>query len=161
MPQAVSAAFNPTTILSSIPTIVPTLKPKPVPSIPGAGNKVVRFVQDTTKKKEDEGEVEVSAPTTTQEDDEDSPDSEGSFTTLADIGTNQKANQEDVEDNLQASDDNPDVVVEEANVIVKRAFLEAEQPIVKDDQHIIKAEKEKVKGNPKDAEKEKGKDVKK
>ena len=99
MPQAESATFNPTTVSNSIPTIVPTLKPKPVPSMPGAGNKVVRFLQDTTSKKEDEGEVEVSAPTTPQEDDEDSPDSEGSFTTLADVRTDQKAVEEDVDDN--------------------------------------------------------------
>ena len=97
MPQAVSAVLNPTTTSNSIPTIVPTLvKPKAAASIPAAANKVVRFTQDTANKKEDERKDEVSPSTTTQEVDE---DSEGSYTTIAEVVENQKAIEEDVEDN--------------------------------------------------------------
>ena len=88
----------------------------------------------------------------------------GSFTTLVDIGTNQKAIEEDVEDNQGAIDDDQDVVIENAQVIVEKAFLmEAEQPIIGDDQDIIKenvkAEKEKVGEGPKDVKKGKEKYV--
>ena len=62
--------------MSSIHTIVPILKTKPASSISDVDDKAVRFVQDTTDKEDDGREVEVSVPTTTQEDDEDSPDSE-------------------------------------------------------------------------------------
>ena len=41
MPQAESTAFNLTDVSSSITTVVPILKPKPVPSIANAGDKVI------------------------------------------------------------------------------------------------------------------------
>merc|ERR1712240_154217 len=115
MPQVVSAVLNPTTISNSIPTIVPTLvAQKAAASIPPAADKVVRFVQDTANKKEDERKDQVSPLTTVQEDDE---DSEGSYTTITEVVEGQQAIEEDVKDNQEAVDDDQVVVVENAQVI--------------------------------------------
>merc|ERR1712112_357004 len=90
---------------------------------------------DAAKKEGDEWENEVYVSTTTEEFDK---DSEGSYTTIAEVVENQKVIEENVEDNQEAIDDDQDVVIEDAQVIVKNAFLiKAEQPIVGDDQNII------------------------
>ena len=107
-----SAVPNPTTCSNSIPTITPILvKPKAAASTLAASNKVVRFTQDAAKKKGDEWKNEVSVSTTTEEFDK---DSEGSYTTIAEVVENQKVIEEDVKDNQEAINDDQDVVIENA-----------------------------------------------
>merc|ERR1712243_453726 len=99
------------------------------------GNKVVRFTQDAANKEGYERKDEVSVSTTTEEVDK---DSEGTYTTIAEVVENQKVIEEDVEDNQEAINDDQEVVMENTQVIVKKTFLmEAEQLIVGDDQDII------------------------
>ena len=136
MTEPVSVVPNPTTCSNSIPTITPTLvKPKAVASTLAAANKVVRFTQDAANKEGDERKDEVSVSTTTEEVDK---DSEGSYTTIAEVVENQKAIEEDVKDKQEAIDNDQDVVIKNAQAIVKKAFLmEADQLIIRDDQDII------------------------
>merc|ERR1712240_487177 len=124
-------------------------KPKAAAFIPAAANKAVRFTEDAAKKEGDERKDEVSVSTTTDKVDK---DSEGSYTTIAEVVEDQKVNEEDVKNNQKALDEDQDVVIKNAQVIVEKVFLiEAEQLIVGDDQHIIEdnrenaeAEKERV-----------------
>merc|ERR1712240_191266 len=121
MTEPVLAVPNPTACSNSIHTITPMLvKPKAAASKLAAASKVVRFTQDAAKKEGYERKDEVSVSTTTEEVDK---DSEGSYTTIAEVVENQKVIEEDVEDNQEAIDDDQDVVVENALVIVEKAFL--------------------------------------
>ena len=139
--------------MSSIHTIVPILKTKAASSISDVDDKAVRFVQDTTDKEDDGREVEVSVTTTTQEDDEDSPDSELSFNSFADVRSDQKAIVEEVEDNQEASDDNIHVVVKESYPIVERALIETVAQCISRQRRKVMKELKEIQQMPKDKRK--------
>ena len=60
-------------------------KPKAAAFIPAAPNRAVRFIQDAANKEGDERKDEVSVSTTAEEVDK---DSEGSYTTIAEVVEN-------------------------------------------------------------------------
>ena len=103
MSQPVSAVPNPTTCSKTIPTIIPTLvKPKAAASTLAAASKVNKEKEDAAKKEGGEKKDEVSVSTTVEEVE---VDSEGSYTTIAEVVENQQAIKEDVKDNQEAIND--------------------------------------------------------